>query len=97
VILADTSAWVEFDRATGSAVDRRMAELIASDGPLAVTEPVLMEVLAGAIGVPELVSEGGTRYVRTRLALGGGVLRTGAPPAPGTWQSRTSPTRPFRG
>lgn len=48
MILADTSAWVEFDRATGSAVDRRMAELIASDGPLAVTEPVLMEVLAGA-------------------------------------------------
>jgi predicted nucleic acid-binding protein len=48
VILADTSAWVEFDRATGSAVDRRMTELIAADGPLAVTEPVLMEVLAGA-------------------------------------------------
>jgi predicted nucleic acid-binding protein len=48
VILADTSAWVQFDRATGSAVDRRMAELIASDGPLAVMEPVLMEVLAGA-------------------------------------------------
>jgi hypothetical protein len=48
VILADTSAWVEFDRATGSVVDRRMTELIASDGPLAVTEPVLMEVLAGA-------------------------------------------------
>jgi predicted nucleic acid-binding protein len=48
VILADTSAWVEFDRATGSAVDRRMAELIAADGPLAVTDPVLMEVLAAA-------------------------------------------------
>ncbi len=48
MILADTSAWVEFDRATGSAVDRRMTELIASDGPIAVTEPVLMEVLAGA-------------------------------------------------
>ena len=48
MILADTSAWVEFDRATGSAVDRRMTELITSDGPLAVTEPVLMEVLAGA-------------------------------------------------
>ncbi|SFE80977.1 type II toxin-antitoxin system VapC family toxin [Blastococcus tunisiensis] len=48
MILADTSAWVEFDRATGSPVDRRMTELIASDGPLAVTEPVLMEVLAGA-------------------------------------------------
>lgn len=48
MILADTSAWVEFDRATGSSVHRRMVELIASDGPLAVTEPVIMEVLAGA-------------------------------------------------
>jgi predicted nucleic acid-binding protein len=48
VILADTSAWVEYDRATGSAVDRRLAALIAADGPLAVTEPVVMEVLAGA-------------------------------------------------
>jgi hypothetical protein len=48
VILADTSAWVEYDRATDSSTDRRLAELIATDGPLMVTEPVLMEVLAGA-------------------------------------------------
>ncbi len=48
MILADTSAWVEFDRATGSLVDLRMTELISSDGPLSVSEPVLMEVLAGA-------------------------------------------------
>jgi predicted nucleic acid-binding protein len=48
VILADSSAWVEFDRATGSPVDQRMSELVTNDGPLAVTEPVLMEVLAGA-------------------------------------------------
>lgn len=48
MILADTSAWVEYDRATGSAVDRRMTELVADEGPLAVTEPVLMEVMAGA-------------------------------------------------
>lgn len=48
MILADSSAWVEFDRATGSAVDQRMTALIGNDGPLAVTEPVLMEVLAGA-------------------------------------------------
>jgi predicted nucleic acid-binding protein len=48
VILADTSAWVEYDRATGSAVDRRLAALIAADEPVAVTEPVIMEVLAGA-------------------------------------------------
>lgn len=48
MILADTSAWVEYDRATESAVDRRVTELIADGGPLAVTEPVVMEVLAGA-------------------------------------------------
>jgi predicted nucleic acid-binding protein len=48
VILADTSAWVEYDRATDSAVDRRLATLIESDGPIAVTEPVVMEVLASA-------------------------------------------------
>ncbi len=48
MILADTSAWVEYDRATGSAADQRMAELIAADGPLMFTEPVLMEVIAGA-------------------------------------------------
>ena len=42
MILADTSAWVEYDRATGSTADRRIAELIADDGPLMFTEPVLM-------------------------------------------------------
>jgi predicted nucleic acid-binding protein len=48
VILADTSAWVEYDRATGSKADQRITELITTDGPLMFTEPVLMEVLAGA-------------------------------------------------
>ena len=48
MILVDTSAWVEFDRATGSAVDRRLSSLIAERDDVAVTEPVIMEVLAGA-------------------------------------------------
>jgi hypothetical protein len=48
VILADTSAWVEYDRATGSSVDQRLTKLISNDGPLAVTEPVITEVVAGA-------------------------------------------------
>lgn len=48
MILADTSAWVEYDRASGSAVDLRVRELIAGEGPLCVTEPVVMEVAAGA-------------------------------------------------
>lgn len=48
MILADTSAWVEYDRATDSPVDRRLSELIESDADVAVTEPVVMELLAGA-------------------------------------------------
>jgi predicted nucleic acid-binding protein len=48
VILADTSAWVEFDRATGSAVDARLTDLIARGDEVAVTEPVVAEVAAGA-------------------------------------------------
>lgn len=48
MILADTSAWVEYDRATGSPVDQRLTELIAHEGPLTVTEPVIIEVFAGA-------------------------------------------------
>ena len=48
MILADTSAWVAHDRASGSAVDLRISALIESEGPLSVTQPVVMEVLAGA-------------------------------------------------
>lgn len=49
MILVDTSAWVEYDRATGSDLDRRLTGLISEGGAeLAVTKPVLMEVLAGA-------------------------------------------------
>ncbi len=48
MILADTSAWVEYNRATGSRVDERMAALVGEPETLAVTEPVMMEILAGA-------------------------------------------------
>ncbi len=48
MILVDTSAWIEFDRATGTSIDRRLTQLIADDSDIAVTEPVVMEVLAGA-------------------------------------------------
>jgi predicted nucleic acid-binding protein len=48
VILVDTSAWVEYDRATGSPADLGLTDLIASGEEVAVTEPVVMEVLAGA-------------------------------------------------
>ena len=49
MILVDTSAWVEYDRATGSATDQAVTALISAGGTdLAISEPVLMEVLAGA-------------------------------------------------
>ena len=66
MILADTSAWVEFDRATGSAVHRRMRQLIADEGPLATTEPVVMEVVAGA---RDATREGDLRRLLSRFAL----------------------------
>lgn len=46
MILVDTSAWIEFLRDTRSAVADRVEELIDRD--CAVTDPVRMEVLAGA-------------------------------------------------
>ena len=48
MILADSSVWVEYDRAPGSPPHLRLEELIETGGPVAVTEPVIMEVLAGA-------------------------------------------------
>ena len=46
MILVDTSAWVEFLRDTGSPACNEVDRLLKSQ--LAVTEPVVMEVLAGA-------------------------------------------------
>ena len=48
MILADSSAWIEYLRATESQADRRLDELIGADtGELVTTEVVVMEVLAG--------------------------------------------------
>jgi predicted nucleic acid-binding protein len=54
VILADTSAWVEYLRSSGSAAHIRLRELIATDGELGTTEVVVMELLAGAADEEEL-------------------------------------------
>jgi hypothetical protein len=40
MILVDTSAWVEYDRATGSAAHHRVRDLLGGGG-LAVTEPII--------------------------------------------------------
>ena len=48
MILVDSSAWIEFQRATGSAADLRLTGAIEADEPLATTGVVVMEILAGA-------------------------------------------------
>lgn len=49
MILVDSSAWVDYDRANGSKLDRTLTRMIRAGGhEIAVTEPVMMEILAGA-------------------------------------------------
>lgn len=48
MILVDSSAWIEFQRATGSPADRRVTEALEADEELATTGIVTLEVLAGA-------------------------------------------------
>ena len=46
--LVDTSAWVEFLRATGSSTHQAVRRLLERDLPAHTTDVVVMEVLAGA-------------------------------------------------
>jgi len=47
MILVDSSAWIEFLRATGSPTCERVEELLAEDVPIATCDTVVMEILAG--------------------------------------------------
>ncbi len=48
VILVDSSAWIAYLRGDDSPVVERLDALIVADAELAITEPVIMELLAGA-------------------------------------------------
>lgn len=48
MIVADSSAWIEYLRGTGEPIDRKLNGLIDADADVAITEIVVMEVLAGA-------------------------------------------------
>jgi predicted nucleic acid-binding protein len=48
VIVADSSAWIELFRKSGSPVHHRFRALLEGGADLAVTEVVVMELLAGA-------------------------------------------------
>lgn len=48
MILLDSSAWVEFLRATGSPTHRWVRSALQGDAELACTDAIVMEILAGA-------------------------------------------------
>lgn len=48
MILVDSSAWIEFQRATESPVDHRLTAALSAEEPLATTGMVVLEILAGA-------------------------------------------------
>jgi len=48
VILVDSSAWVEFLRATGSRTHLQLRSALQDGDALACTDPIVMEILAGA-------------------------------------------------
>lgn len=54
MILIDSSAWVELFRKTGSATHRAVRRVMASDEKIAITDPVAMELLAGARNTRDL-------------------------------------------
>lgn len=58
MILVDTSAWVEYMRETGNAVDKKLTHLLFEGADIVTTEPVVMELLAG--------TRSGSEYRRVR-------------------------------
>ena len=48
MIVADTSAWIEFLRATGSREDVELRRLLNTEAEIGITDIVAMELLAGA-------------------------------------------------
>lgn len=46
--LVDTSAWIEYLRATGSTTHHQVRQLLIEGSPIHTTDAVVMEVLAGA-------------------------------------------------
>ena len=66
MIVVDTSAWAEWLRQTGSKADRRVRLLLGKPAELAVTEVIVMELLAGARS-PRHLAELRSFFLRFRL------------------------------
>lgn len=84
--LVDTSAWIELFRATGSPVHGSLRALLEGEGEIVTTEPVAMELLAGAQSALYL------RRVRAALA----ACRISAVNGPGDWEQAAAIYRACR-
>ena len=71
MIVVDSSAWIEFLRKTGSSVHLRLRRLIRDGADLAVTEVVVMELLAGALSEEDYVELRARLHAFPILPLGG--------------------------
>ena len=85
-VLVDTSVWIEFFRATGSAAARWLTDAIGAEQELAWTEPVLFEVLVGA------TSERHAAALRASVARGSVVRVAGL----ADWEAAASLARQAR-
>jgi len=93
VILVDTSAWIEYNRATGSDVHHRLRDAIGSGETLAVTEPIVAEVAAGARDDRREQQLRRLLFpVRTAALRSGHRLRRRSPRLPGVQPPRSDPT-----
>ena len=54
MIVVDTSAWIEYDRATGSPTHLALRAAVDSGAEIGVPDVVRMEILAGARTLPDL-------------------------------------------
>jgi predicted nucleic acid-binding protein len=71
VILVESSAWIDLLRAAEGPAHRTLRRLLAAGEEIAVTEPVLMEVLAGIKTVREEEAVRGQLIGFSLLSLGG--------------------------
>ena len=92
-VLADTSAWVEYLRATGSPVHLRLRRLIADEDAMVTTEVVVMELLAGASNDDELLERVMRRYRLPSCTAAAGARARPSASSP-TASSPSSPSVP---
>jgi predicted nucleic acid-binding protein len=71
VILVDTSAWIELIRATGHPAHVTLRHHLERRAPIATSEPIIMELLAGVATAAERSKLRARLMALPRLAVGG--------------------------